>query len=363
MAKHTTAKLKRIFGRLVVLLFGLALVGIPIVVLNQSALYRVLASTLSPKHHIFQVESSNRIAVQIQPNKEGIEWLGLRWSENGKQIEIYNSRSQIYATKLVTVNSENGTITGVTQTFERGKFPGLTTTLPFSPNEETLWGACLSQNIFFSGKEITYGQWEPRLWKNGQLVKSFQTIEDYPDSESAPIGLTIEFSKFSPGCRYFTKNFSGQQWLLDTLKNSFTPSIKARYLVWRDFDYPYQNLQANWSPSGKEFVFGDGIFGVETYNIETNRRKWVLEPSFEGFNPEWSNSGKWISVVVEKYGQNNQFKLVITSPNGNKVSTLETCDHMELPEWSPVDDRIGFICNDNEQKYLIIWDLSSVDGN
>ena len=31
--------------------------------------------------------------------------------------------------------------------------------------------------------------------------------------------------------------------------------------------------------------------------------------------------------------------------------------------WSPIDDRIAFICARNEQKYLVIWDLSNVDGN
>lgn len=356
-------KFIRILGRLFILLFVLACVSVPIVVLNQRAFYRTLAGVLSPKHHVFQLETSKRIAVEIQPNVEGIEWLGLRWSENGKQIEIYNSRSQIYATKLLTVKGEDGATVGATQTFESGKIPGLLTTLPFASNEETLWGACSSQNMFFSGKEITFGQWEPRLWKNCQLAKSFQTIEHYPASEPDAIGLAMEFSSFSPDCRYFTKNISGQQWLLDTLKNSFTPSIKARQLLWPDFDYPHQSLRVNWSPNGEEFVFGDGIFGVETYNISANRRNWVLEPSFEGFNPDWSASGKWISVVVQKYGQNTQFKVVVTSPNGNKISTLEICDYIETPAWSPIDDRIAFICYNDEHKNLIIWDLSNVDGN
>ena len=356
-------KLIKVSKQLALLLLVLAIVGVPIAVLNQNAFYRISASILSPKHHIFQMESSKRIAVEIQPNVEGIEWLGLRWSENGKQIEIYNSRSQIYATKLLAVQSENGAIVGAAQTFERGKIPGLITTLPFASNEETLWGACSRQNMFFSGEEITFGQWEPHLWKNGQLAKSFQTIEDYPVSEPDAIGLAMEFASFSPDCRYFTKNFSGQQWLLDTLKDSFTPSINARQLLWPDFDYPHQSLRVNWSPSGEEFVFGDGIFGVETYNIEANRRSWVLESSFEGFNPDWSTSGKWISVVVEKYEQNTQFKVVVTSPNGKKISTLETCEYIETPAWSPVDDRIAFICERNEQKYLVIWDLSNVDGN
>jgi len=171
----------------------------------------------------------------------------------------------------------------------------------------------------------------------------------------------MEFSNFSPDCRYFTKSISGQQWFLDAKKISFTPSINARRLILRDFDYPYQSLRVGWSPNGKEFVFGDGIFGVETYNIETNKRSWVLEPSFDGFSPDWSFSGKWISVVVKKYAQDTRFKVVITSPNGKRISTLETCDYIETPAWSPVDDQIAFICQRNEHKYLVIWDLSNVE--
>lgn len=356
-------KIARIIGLLVLLFICLIVAGI-VLLPFQRGIYQTAASIFSPTHHEFQVQSSQRISIQIQPNSEGIEWLGVRWAENGKQIEIYNSRSQMYAGKLLNTDVESGTTVGDIKTFERGEIPGLTNNLPFALDDnEVLWGGCLQQNIFFTSKEISFGHWEPRLRKDGQLLKSFQTIEYYPSREPDPIGLVMEFSNFSPDCRYFTKSISGQQWLLDTSEISFTPSINARRLILPDFDYPYQNLGVGWSPNRKEFVFGDGIFGVETYNIETKKRSWVLEPSFDGFNPDWSISGKWISVVVENYAQNTQFKVMITSPNGNKISTLETCEYIETPAWSPINDQIAFICQRSEHKYLVIWDLSNADGN
>jgi len=358
----TMTKYVKILGLLAVI--SICLIFASILLLPfQSEIYQTVVAIFSPTHHTFQVQNSQRIEVQIQPNADGIEWLGLRWSENGKLIEVYDSRSQIYAENLLTINAENGVTDGVIKTFKQGGISGLTKTLPFTlDDKEILWGGCLSKNIFFTGEEITFGHWEPRLRKDGQLIKSFQPIEYYPGRDPDPIGLILEFSNFSPDCRYFTMNISGQLWILDTSENSFNPSISARQLLWPDFDYPHQSMEAGWSPSSNEFVFGDGIFGIETYNSETHKRSWVLEPSFKGFNPDWSNSGKWISVVV-KYSQNNQFKVIIISPTGNKISTLETCDYIETPAWSPVDDQIAFICSRDEQKYLVIWDLSHIDGN
>jgi hypothetical protein len=127
-------------------------------------------------------------------------------------------------------------------------------------------------------------------------------------------------------------------------------------------------MWASWSPNSQEFAFGDATFGLEVYNVQSKQRSWLLSPGIAGGVIKWSKTGKWILAHSEK-------GLVIISPIGDKMGILdENCESMEDIAWSS-NDRIAFICKEynratcvdgkcpDERDYLIVWDLSTLDGN
>jgi hypothetical protein len=144
----------------------------------------------------------------------------------------------------------------------------------------------------------------------------------------------------------------------------------------------HQHIQPSWAPNSHEFVFGDETFGLEKYDIQSGKRSWLLAPDIAGGAIKWSKTGKWI------LGYSNQGMSVISS-DGNKIDTLEGCENKkhpswsskdihtstENPSWSPAEDKFAFICNqydqstctegkcEQEESYLIIWDLSNLEDN
>jgi hypothetical protein len=103
---------------------GLCLFGILFVVF-EGDISNWWVNLIVPDPHIFQVDISRRTALQIYPNTEGIEWLGTKWTDDGKSIEIYNSRGQVYASKLMVIDPENAIYTNDIQTQEGGNILGL----------------------------------------------------------------------------------------------------------------------------------------------------------------------------------------------------------------------------------------------
>jgi hypothetical protein len=65
-----------------------------------------------------------RNAIRVYPNAEGIRWFGTRWTDDGMHIEIYNSRAQVYASKLMVINPDNPIYTNHIQTLEKGNIRG-----------------------------------------------------------------------------------------------------------------------------------------------------------------------------------------------------------------------------------------------
>jgi hypothetical protein len=216
-------------------ILGLCLFGILFVVFERD-IYKWWVRLAVPEPYVFQVDISRRTAIRVYPNAEGIQWFGTRWTDDGKHIEIYDSRAQVYASKLMMIDPENATYTNNVQTLEKGNILGLINELPFTlGNGESLWAGCENGNLFFTAKylENKYGFWETRLWQGDQLIKTFQPIEFqfdlYQDVlNDNPVGWTIEYSHFSPDCRYDIISLGKDVWLLDTVEKSFLAWLGER---------------------------------------------------------------------------------------------------------------------------------------
>lgn len=317
---------------------------------------------------IIQIDASRRTVIKVYPNAEGIIWHSTKWTEDGKYIQIYNSRSQVSASKLMTIDPENAKYTNNVQTIEKGNIFGLVNELPFTLEErEALWASCQNENLFFTAKYLDNqdGSWETRLWKGSQLIKTFPpTRFDFGLYQSGfndnAVGWTIEYSDFSPDCRYDILSYGKDVWLLDTVDKSFS----RIFTVW-------QPILPSWAPNSQEFVFTDTYVGrIQKYNVQSKKQSWL--PSISTNYMHWSKTGKWILGAG-----------VVISSDGSKKGVLGYCPTIEdlsklskdidfsteTPSWSPTDDKFAFICNlfdkssQKSESFLIIWDLSDLESN
>jgi hypothetical protein len=348
-------------------------------------------SLMVPEPHVFQVDLSRRTILKVYPNPEDILWLGTKWTDDGKYIEVSESRSQVYANKLMTIDAENPIYNHEIKSVESGNIFGLVNTLPFTlEDREFLWGACQNENIFFTAKYLDDQLWETRLWKGQQLIKTFQPIEIrfgiYQSGfRDEPIGVTVESSNFSPDCRYFTIDSYTSTWILDTVNQSFSPlKIKAKQL---SFEQILPSTDCNpcispvWSPNSREFVFSTNK-GIEKYDIVSNKRTWLVAPDNNAGVWKWSKTGNWI------LGFFKQSDSAISS-DGRSIGILQGCEDIKHPlwsskeieinnedaSWSPTEDKIAFICSqygkgtctdggcEEKESFLVIWDLSNLESH
>jgi hypothetical protein len=357
----------KIFVSLAILLF----ICVYLYIAYEPEIYQRWVSYKVPAPQILQIERARRFAIQISPNAEGIKWFGIKWSEDGEQVNLYNSTNQIFPDKLLVINQKNDEIVGKAQTIDGAEFLGLINALPFKlyrSHRESLWAGCQGQNFFLTAKLLDDNLWETRLWKGNQLLKTFQPEQfhfagyqnGYNDSS---VGEIIEYSHFSKDCRYGILDFGRDVWLLNTTEKSFTPIFTARQFIKDQID-PYNGYQfvwPGWAPDNHEFVFGDWHYGFEIYDVQTNKRSWLLAPGIaSGFLFEWSNTGNWI--ITDSISSNG---LVVISPTGKKIAYLkESCDHyVEKISWAPMEDKVAFICNYSNHDDLVIWDLSNLNSN
>jgi hypothetical protein len=387
-------KSKKIIPASTLVIFSICLLGILFAVFERN-IYKWWGKLVVHKPHIFQVDSSRRTVIQVNPNSEGIDWLGTTWTDDGKYIKITNSRGQVYASKLMVIDPQKAVYAHDIQTLESGNILGLINELPFTLEyRESLWAGCQKENLFFTAKYLDSkpGFWEARLWKGSQLIKTFPPVEIrfgiYQSGfRDEPIGWTIEYSNFSPDCRYFTINSSNTTWILDTVNRSFTPLMVNKRQLISERIFSLLDVSCNqcvwpiWSPNSHEFVFNSGN-GIEKYDILSNKRSWLVAPYSNTGAGEWSKTGKWI------LGSSSE-KMSVISSDGYKIGTLEGCEniehpswsskdihtYLENPSWSPTDDKFAFICNqydqstctdgkcEKEERFLIIWDLSNLDSN
>jgi hypothetical protein len=333
-------------------------------------IYKWWVSQNVSAYHVFEVDISRRTAIQVYPNAEGILWFGTQWTEDGKYVEIYDS-DQVNAKKLLVIDPSNGVYPNKVQTFASGNILGVVNQLPFAlEDREVLWAGCPNANVFFIGKHIEEHTWETRLWQGSQLIKTFQPMEfRFGLYESGfnddPVGMIIEDSHFSPDCRYTTIRFGRDVWLLDTVEKSFFHVFTARQFLDEQFGGYFQYVSPSWAPNSHEFVFGDGTFGLEKYDVQLKTRSWLLAPGIAGGVTQWSKTGRWILASAGKGS-------AIISPAGDRIGMIaEDCDYIFTRAWSPVNDKIAIICHNsdtpcvegkcpNERDYLVIWDLTNL---
>lgn len=398
ISKRKPRKTKKIFLISIFITMGLCLFGFLYIVF-EGAIYKGWISISIPKPYIFQVDVSRRTVLQVYTDPDEVQWAGTKWTEDGKNIIIYNSSYQVEASKSMIIEPENPSFNANNiQSLKEGNLFGLINELPFTlEDRESLWAGCQNENLFFTGKYIGNNLWETRLWKGSLLIKSFPPVEIrfhiyHSGFNDNPVASTVENSNFSPDCRYFTIDSYKNTWVLDTVNQSFTPlKIGGVQFISEQIDSImgftcYQCVTPIWSPNSHEFVFQSNV-GVEKYDFLLNKRSLLIAPNIDiGVRNigerYWSNTGKWI------LGYYNYNRSVISS-DGKKIGVLEGCESIKQPlwsskdiktytdneSWSPTDDKLAFICHQydkstcvdgkcgKEADYLIIWDLSNLENN
>jgi hypothetical protein len=373
----------------VLVILGLCLFATLYLFFGQN-IYAWWVDRIIPAPRIFQVDLSRRTVLKVYPNNEGILWLGTRWTDDGKYIQVSESRSQVYANHIMVIDPENPVYNNEIKSVEGGNIFGLVNTLPFTlQDREFLWGACQNENIFFTARYMDNQLWEMRLWKGKQLIKTFQPLEIrfgiYQSGfRDEPVGVTVEFSNFSPDCRYFTIDSHKNTWILDTVDQAFSPlNIHGTQPLFKQILPSVdceQCITPIWSPNSREFVFASNS-GIEKYDMVSNNRTWLVAPESNIDVIQWSKTGNWI------LGSFKQSDSVISS-DGKSIGILQGCEDIEHPSWSskeietynesaswsPNEDKIAFICQQygkstctdggckEEESFLIIWDLSNLES-
>jgi len=108
-------------------------------------------------------------------------------------------------------------------------------------------------------------------------------------------------------------------------------------------DYPYDDTDPSWSPSGREITYeSNGQIVVLAVDCYMNQVECDAEPLAlaKGYSPDWSSNGKWISYQWEG-------KIyMIPSQGGEPINLTTNSFDCANPNWSPVDMRITFACDD-----------------
>lgn len=356
----------------------------------ETGVYGWWVSQSVPRPRTFDVPLSRRTVLQVYPNAQSNFWLGTEWTSDGSQVQVYDSRSKFYANNVMPIDPQAAVYGTDLQTAPDGNVFGLSAELPFNlADGESLWGACLDKGIFFTATRLEDGIWEPRLWKGGQLLKVFERNE-FPFGpyqtgiSNEPVAVKVEFSNFSPDCRYFTVDTNEQTWLLDTVALSFAPLEIRETLLPLEAVYSllyatcHQCVRPAWAPNSREFAFTRHN-GLQEYDVVSDKWSWLLAPNYDASALEWSRTGDWILGLAHG-------TYVVISSDGSSIGRLHDCRDIadpswsstdivtwnEAASWSPRENKIALMCHqydkstcvdgrcERERSYLIIWDLSSL---
>ncbi len=238
----------------------------------------------------------------------------------------------------------------------------------FEPNgKNKLIAQCPEENLVIRGGSIKKGENEIALWKGEKMIASFLfSSPQWKDFEGTP----DSYAAFSPNCLYFylvlygdfdVESFAAKElWLLDihnkSFKLAFTGRKEESYAL---FDLPVQYVEPSWSPDNQEFVFGDSRFGIEVYNIVTEKRRIIAGPSSKLDSPQWSPASQWIAAI--KYGESgftdthgDDF-LVVISPDGKETALSPGCSLIDDFAWSPSGKQLAYTCEDFSQSTNSLW--------
>lgn len=313
----------------------------------DSVIYPFWINLISP--HSRTVHFSDPLLIA-----DGLDAYMLTWSEDGSRIEVYESNSTLITrdapATIKIFNSHTGTLVS---TYEEGD----------RPEHENY--VCSNENIMIALRGIDEENWLLSLVnEDKQTELTFSSVyRDEFGGSREPYGAS-----FSPECNYFTFTIDGwiryegegpgELWLLDVHNAILRPIVIGRWPAVRLWDYPVQSVRPDWSPAENELVFGDSDFGLEIYNIETMKRRWLAGSGSAGLEPKWSHDGKWIAshqLGVNRNADSNS--IVVISFDGKKKAVTGQCSFFSGMEWSPIDNVLAYLCDTSQGDSLWIWTI------
>ena len=309
----------------------------------DSFIYPLWTNFVSPRPQ--QVDFSDPQLIS-----EGLEASILEWSDDGSKIRVHESNwtmaesdapdtIRVFDTstgRLIDIYQEN---TVVEPNRYECTFKNTTIVLG-SPNENENWSIS--------------------LFKDNRLIKEFHFSPVYTGGERGQYQ-----GAYSPKCSYFTFTIDGwlyhegngpqELWLLDIQNETILPIVIGRWPILRLWDYPVQSVQFDWSPDEKEIVFGDSNFGLEIYNIQAMKRRWLAGSGTAGWAPQWSYDGSWIA-------SNHDYSILLLSPDGKKRALAGECSIFPGDiVWSPISNKLAYLCHHGKEKdytdSLWIWTI------
>jgi WD40 repeat protein len=278
----------------------------------------------------------------------------LTWSEGGSRIEVYEGHWTLATPdEPATVKVFDAHTGGLVDMYKEGD----------TPDQEMF--VCANQTFAVEFRDINGQKWSLSLIRDNKQINEFVFS---PIHRGEDEGSRVPYrASFSPRCNYLTFTVDGwiyyegegpaELWLLDIHNAILRPIVIGRWPVVRLWDYPVQSVQPDWSPDEDEIVFGDSEFGIEIYNIETMKRRWLVGPGSAGLEPKWSHDGDWIASWQLGADQNTAYdSILVISPDGRTKALTGQCSFSGDIEWSPDDNLLAYLCPSGQGNYsLWVW--------
>jgi Tol biopolymer transport system component len=238
---------------------------------------------------------------------------------------------------------------------------GPSNALPMGAGDADVWVECSDGDVVVRGRGFDggWGEYELAVIREGETVGGFRFA---PRQSEDVFRIVFADFRFSPECGYLAVILSGdigpdqqardELWILDLAAQTLELALMSRWSPFLIFDYPVQTVDPAWSPDGSRVVFGDGEFGLETYDVMRGRRRLLAGPQRDLYDPVWSPTGKWIAAV--SLGREGGYVAVIT-PDGRHAAYSPQCDGAYAFAWSPLRDELAYICSGRSCEADSLW--------